>query len=113
MVYSKTNGTVRLRRDPVRVTSGEDVSAWRVFPFLRPSHLRILMLESSEADAEMIKHELGRAGLAPVTKSVDSEEAFISALREFAPEIVLSDHSLAQFDACAALRPENLLGRFS
>jgi DNA-binding NarL/FixJ family response regulator len=62
------------------------------------------MLENSEADAELIKHELSRAGLAPVTKRVDSEEAFISALREFAPEIVLSDHSLAQFDACAALR---------
>jgi DNA-binding NarL/FixJ family response regulator len=62
------------------------------------------MLENSEADAELIKNELSRAGLAPVTKRVDSEEAFISALREFGPEIVLSDHSPAQFDACAALR---------
>jgi len=66
--------------------------------------LRVLMLENSEADAELIKHELSRAGLEPVTKRVDSEEAFASALREFAPELVLSDHSLAQFDARAALR---------
>lgn len=66
--------------------------------------LRVLMLENSEADAELIKHELHRAGLAPVTKRVDSEEAFASALREFAPELVLSDHSLAQFDARAAIR---------
>ena len=62
------------------------------------------MLENSEADAELIKHELSRAGLEPVTKRVDSEEAFASALREFAPELVLSDHSLAQFDARAAVR---------
>ena len=62
------------------------------------------MLENSEADAELIKHELSRAGLEPVTKRVDSEEAFASALREFAPELVLSDHALAQFDARAALR---------
>ena len=39
------------------------------------------MLENSEADAELIKHELSRAGLEPVTKRVDSEEAFASALR--------------------------------
>ena len=62
------------------------------------------MLENSEADAELIKHELSRAGLAPITKRVDSEEAFASAIPEFAPDIVLSDHSLAQFDAGAALR---------
>jgi len=41
--------------------------------------LRVLMLENSEADAELIKHELSRAGLEPVTKRVDSEEAFASA----------------------------------
>jgi len=62
------------------------------------------MLENSEADAELIKHELSRAGLAPITKRVDSEEAFASALREFDPELVLSDHSLAQFDARGAIR---------
>ena len=61
--------------------------------------LRVLMLENSEADAELIKHELSRAGLDPVTKRVDSEESFAAALREFDPELVLSDHSLAQFDA--------------
>lgn len=73
------------------------------FPTMEKS-LRVLMLENSEADAELIKHELSRAGLEPVTKRVDSEEAFASAVREFDPELVLSDHSLAQFDARAAVR---------
>jgi DNA-binding NarL/FixJ family response regulator len=65
--------------------------------------LRVLLLENSESDAELIKHELSRAGLSPVTKRVDTEEAFASALPEFAPDIVLFDHS-AQVDARDALR---------
>ena len=66
--------------------------------------LRVLLLENSESDAELIKHELSRAGLSPVTKRVDTEEAFASAIPEFAPDIVLLDHSSAQLDACDALR---------
>ena len=66
--------------------------------------LRVLMLENSEADAELIKHELSRAGMAPVTKRVDTEEAFASAIPEFAPDIVLLDPTSAQLDAHAALR---------
>ena len=68
-----------------------------------PSPLRVLMLEDSEADAELIRHELRRGGLVAVTERVDSEAAFTSALRDFVPDVVLSDHSLAQFDAQAAL----------
>lgn len=66
--------------------------------------LRVLLLESSAADAELIKHELSRAGLKAITASVDTEEAFASALQVFAPDVVLSDHTLAQFDAGAALQ---------
>ena len=38
-----------------------------------------------------------------VTERVDSKESFTQALRDFAPDVVLSDHALAQFDARAAL----------
>src|SRR6476661_3424407 len=65
--------------------------------------LRILLVDDLEANAELIRHELRRAGLPAVTERVDSELAFASALREFAPNVVLSDHSLAQFDAQSAL----------
>jgi DNA-binding NarL/FixJ family response regulator len=65
--------------------------------------LRVLMLESSEADAELIRHELSRAGLHPLTERVDCPEAFLAAVQEFEPDIVLSDHSLAQLDVGAAL----------
>ena len=62
------------------------------------------MLENSEADAELIKHELTRAGLTPVTKRVETEDAFESAIPEFAPDIVLLDPASAPLDARTALR---------
>ena len=61
------------------------------------------MLEDSETDAELIRHELGRAGLTALTSRVDSEGDFEVALRDFAPHVVLADHSLARFDGRAAL----------
>jgi DNA-binding NarL/FixJ family response regulator len=60
------------------------------------------MLEDSVADADLIRHELDRAGLVTIIERVDSEEAFASAVRDFAPDVVLSDHSLGQFHARAA-----------
>jgi DNA-binding NarL/FixJ family response regulator len=60
------------------------------------------MLEDSEADGELIRDELGRAGLPSVVERVDSEEAFSTAIRDFDPDVVLSDHSLGEFDASTA-----------
>jgi DNA-binding NarL/FixJ family response regulator len=65
--------------------------------------VRILMLEDSEADAELIRHELRRSGLSAVTERADSRDTFTSALKDFAPDVVLSDHSLSEFDARSAL----------
>jgi DNA-binding NarL/FixJ family response regulator len=62
------------------------------------------MIEKSEADAELIRHELDRAGLITLTERVDSEEAFACAVRDFAPDVVLSDHALGQFHSRVAQR---------
>jgi DNA-binding NarL/FixJ family response regulator len=64
--------------------------------------IRVLILEDSEADAELVRHELDRAGFATILERVDSEEAFASAVRDFAPDVVLSDHTLGQFHSRAA-----------
>ena len=72
-------------------------------PEVRSTNLiRILMLEDSAAEAELIRHELNRAGLQTLTERVDSQESFTAAVRDFAPDVVLSDHMLGQFDSCAA-----------
>jgi len=65
--------------------------------------LRVLLLEDDPADAELVTETLVRSGLSVVTERVDSREAFTKALRDFAPDVVLSDHSLGEFDARAAL----------
>jgi DNA-binding NarL/FixJ family response regulator len=65
--------------------------------------LRVLLLEDSAADFELIAHELRRSGMTAVAERVDSKDAFVTGIRDFAPDVVLSDHSLADFDARAAL----------
>jgi DNA-binding NarL/FixJ family response regulator len=66
--------------------------------------LRILMLEDNEDDADLTTQELQRSGLAVMTRRVDTAEAFTAALRGFAPDVILADHSLGHFDSSAALR---------
>jgi DNA-binding NarL/FixJ family response regulator len=66
--------------------------------------LHVLLLEDVPADAELVIEELARGGGRVVAKRVDSAAAFRRALEEFAPDVVLSDHVLAQFDAIAAIK---------
>lgn len=65
--------------------------------------LRVLLLEDNAADAALISHELQRSGMTILVTNVDSAESFTAALKSCAPDVVLSDHSLAQFDSRAAL----------
>ena len=65
--------------------------------------IRVLLLEDSRLDADLIARELGRAEMHVVLERVDSEPSFTAALDSFAPDVVLSDHALAQFDSQAAL----------
>jgi DNA-binding NarL/FixJ family response regulator len=65
--------------------------------------LRILLLEDNAADAALISHELQRFGMRTLVTQAHSAESFTEALKSFAPDVVLSDNSLAQFDSRAAL----------
>ena len=65
--------------------------------------LQILLLEDNAADAALISHELQRSGMRILVTQADSAESFTAALESFAPDVVLSDNSLAQFDSRAAL----------
>src|SRR6267143_159613 len=66
--------------------------------------LRVLLLEDDAADAALISHELQRSGMRILLAQVNSAESFAAALKSFLPDVVLSDHSLAQFDSRAALQ---------
>ena len=64
--------------------------------------LRVLMLEDSPADAELMLRELRRAGLEVQWQRVDCEADFVAALAT-APDVILADYSLPQFDGLRAL----------
>ena len=66
--------------------------------------LRILMLEDTPTDAELAARELRRAGIAFTSMRVETRDAFINALEEFHPDIILSDYKLPDFDGLSALQ---------
>jgi len=65
--------------------------------------LRILHLEDLFSDAELVNNTLKKAKFDFERLVVDNRENFIKALTEFAPDIILSDHSLPSFDSHEAL----------
>lgn len=67
------------------------------------TELRILMLEDVEEDSILIKRVLQKT-LKFTTMRVDTREEFIEAIDSFKPDIVLSDHSLPQFNSSEALK---------
>src|SRR5437016_5571783 len=72
-----------------------------------PMALRILLLEDVPADAALIERHLTKSGLDFVSQRVDTRARFEQALREFVPDIILSDHGLPGFDGSAALELVN------
>jgi len=65
--------------------------------------IRVLLAEDVASDAELELRELKRAGLRVSNRVVDDERSFEQALREFAPDVILSDFSMPAFDGMAAL----------
>jgi DNA-binding NarL/FixJ family response regulator len=64
---------------------------------------RVLLLSDSPSDGEVVGKTLDRAGLKALLQRVESLEGFTRALREFAPDVVLSDHPRRDVEASAAL----------
>ena len=65
--------------------------------------LKILMLEDSEEDAWFVEWELQKENRAFTRLRVDTRAEFESALDTFVPDVILSDHSLPQFNSIEAL----------
>lgn len=68
-----------------------------------PVPIRVLILEDSAADAELMLRELRKAGLDPTYEVVDTAEEFAARLT---PELdlILCDHALPQFGSRQALQ---------
>ncbi|HEY3225552.1 MAG TPA: response regulator, partial [Planctomycetota bacterium] len=66
--------------------------------------LRILFVEDSPEDAELEERDLRKGGLDFVSRRVQSRESLQAALREFKPDLVISDYSLPGLDGMAVLQ---------
>lgn len=65
--------------------------------------LRILLLEDSLTDAEMIERLLKNEKINYECRLVMNKKNFLAALEDFIPQVILSDHSLPQFNSSKAL----------
>lgn len=68
-----------------------------------PGPLRVLIVEDLAADVELMRRELQRVDLDPEVERVEVESAFLAALTDRPPDLVLSDFSLPSFDGMRAL----------
>jgi two-component system cell cycle sensor histidine kinase/response regulator CckA len=66
--------------------------------------INILMVEDLATDTELIERELRKANIRFSSRRVDTKQAFLAALHDFKPAIVLSDYNLPQFSGPEALR---------
>ncbi len=66
--------------------------------------LKILLLEDTVADAELVERELRKAAVTFTSRRVETREEFVAALRDFTPDIVLADYAMPSFGAVLALR---------
>ncbi len=71
---------------------------------LEEKAFRVLVIEDVAYEAELVIHQLQRAGLKFDWRRVETEDDLRSSLTEFAPDIILSDFNLPQFDGIAALK---------
>ena len=89
----------RERRQPLR-------SAKPVEPVLR-----LLLVEDSDADADLVLRFLSRGGLHPSVTRVETREMFKAALEREAWDIIISDHTLPGYSGMVALSDLRASGR--
>jgi PAS domain S-box-containing protein len=65
--------------------------------------LKILHLEDSSSDADLVSYALKKGKIEFEQLVVDSKGEYVDALKDFMPDIVLSDHSLPSFNSYEAL----------
>jgi PAS domain S-box-containing protein len=65
--------------------------------------VKILLLEDDATDAEIIQRIVSKEFPSTDTRLVKNKKKFLAMLDEFAPDIILSDNSLPQFNATEAL----------
>ena len=66
--------------------------------------LRVLIVEDSEADAELLLRELRRGGYAPEFERVETPEGLDAALTRQPWDLIVSDYAMPHFNGLQALK---------
>ncbi len=66
--------------------------------------VRLLIVEDVATEAEIAIRQLKKSGLSCTWKRVETEPDFREALRDFKPDLILSDYALPHFDGFDALK---------
>ncbi|MBL0350586.1 MAG: response regulator [Elusimicrobia bacterium] len=64
---------------------------------------RLLIVEDRPEDRELIEHELTKGKVLFESRAAERRDEYLAALKEFKPDVVISDFALPQFDALEAL----------
>src|SRR5205823_8844791 len=67
------------------------------------NQLRILILEDEAAAADLLEWELRRSKISFTARRVATKEDYVRGLEDFAPDVILSDYTLPNFDGMEAL----------
>ena len=71
--------------------------------------LKILFVEDVMSDAELIWHEIEKKNISFSKVLVDTRDNYLENMKDFEPDIIISDYKLPQFDGMAALLLRNKL----
>jgi signal transduction histidine kinase len=69
-----------------------------------PATTKILIVENDPGDVELLQRQLKKADFAYNSEVVKTEKGYISALKIFAPDVILSDFVLPSFSGDAAFK---------
>ncbi|OFY19963.1 MAG: hypothetical protein A2W98_13335 [Bacteroidetes bacterium GWF2_33_38] len=75
------------------------------------NNLKILLVEDSETDADLLTRFLKREGINFVHSRVWSKDGFIKALKDNIYDIIIADHTLPQFSGMDAFRIAKITNR--
>lgn len=70
---------------------------------VRDKSLKILIVEDNQLDQLLVQRALSKSDLNYTSIAIDNRIAFLDALENFKPTIILCDYSIPQFGALAAL----------
>ena len=69
--------------------------------------LKILFVEDVMSDAELIFHEIKKNKISFSGEVVDKQSDYLAKLKDYEPDLIISDYSLPQFNGMTALLLRN------